>query len=337
MYQYAIRLQLESERGWTVKAIRVYQFGAPEVMRIEDVPDPAPGHGQLVVRIHAAGVNPIDTYIRSGLYAVKPSLPYTPGRDGAGVVEAAGEGVSRFKPGDRVYLSGVAAGTYCEKTICNDSEVHPLPSQVSYEQGAGLGVPYSAAFRALYQRAKCIPGEVLLIHGASGGVGIAAIQFARASGMTIIGTAGTAEGRDLVMRQGAHHVLDHHSTDYLKQVLAITNAKGVNVILEMLANVNLGKDLGVLARQGRVIVVGSRGTVEIDPRATMALEACIMGMTVLNAAEGELKSIHAAIGAGLENGTLRPVVGKTLPLAGAPESHRTVIESSAHGKIVLIP
>ena len=155
--------------------------------------------------------------------------------------------------------------------------------------------------------------------------------------MTVIGTDGTAAGQDLAIREGAHHVLDHHAPDYLNHILALTDGKGLNVILEMLANVNLGKDLGVLASGGRVVVVGSRGTVEIDPRATMTIGASILGMVLRNAAYDEIKSIHAAIGAGLENGTLRPVVGKTLPLADAHEAHRAIMESSSYGKIILIP
>ncbi len=320
-----------------MKAIQVHEFGAPEVMKIEEVPDPIPGPDQLLIRVHAAGVNPFDTYVRSGAYAIKPPLPYTPGTDAAGVVEFIGKDVSRFSPGDRVYTSGTVTGTYAEKTVCSESQVHPLPSHISFVQGAALNTPYSAAFRALFQRGKAIPGETLLIHGASGGVGIAATQLARASGMRIIGTAGTEEARQLVAKEGAHHVLDHRASDYLKEVLTLTEGRGVDLILEMLANVNLGKDLGVLGRGGRVVVIGSRGTVELNPRDAMSREASILGMLVWNATEQETKSIHAALGAGLENGTIRPVVGKEMPLAEAPKAHHAVIESKAYGKIVLIP
>ncbi len=320
-----------------MKAIRVHEFGAPEVMKIEEAPDPIPGPDQLVVRVHAAGVNPFDTYVRSGVYAIKPPLPFTPGTDCAGVVETVGKGISRFSPGDRVYTSGTVSGAYAEKTVCSESQVHPLPSHVSYAQGAGVNTPYSAAFRALFQRARAIPGETLLVHGASGGVGIAATQLARAAGLTIIGTAGTEKGRELAAKEGAHHVLDHHTSVYLEQVLALTEGRGVDVIVELLANVNLGKDLGLLGRGGRIVVIGSRGTVEVNPRDAMSREAAILGMLLWNATEQETKSIHAALGAGLENGTLRPVVGKEMPLSEAPQAHHAVIESSAYGKIVLIP
>jgi len=320
-----------------MKGIRVHEFGAPEVMRIEEVPDPVPGQDQLVVRVHAAGVNPFDTYVRSGAYAIKPPLPFTPGTDCAGVVETTGKAISRFRPGDRVYTSGTVSGAYAEKTVCYEPQVHPLPSRISYAQGAGINTPYSAAFRALFQRARALPGETLLVHGASGGVGIAATQLGRAWGLTVIGTAGTEKGRELAAKEGAHHVLDHHAAGYPDQVLGLTDGRGVDVIVELLANVNLGKDLGLLGCGGRVVVVGSRGTVEVNPRDVMSREAAILGMLLWNATEQETKSIHAALGAGLENGTLRPVVGKETPLSEAPQAHHAVIESKAFGKIVLIP
>jgi NADPH2:quinone reductase len=320
-----------------MKAIRVYKFGGPDVMKLEEVPNPTPDAGQVVVRINAVGVNPVDTYIRAGLHAVKPSLPYTPGADAAGVVEAIGEGVTRVTRGQSVYVAGTISGAYAQQALCAQSQVHSLPAQLTFEQGAAVGIPYSTAYRALFQRAGGYAGETVLVHGATGGVGIAAVQLARAAGLTVIATGGTDKGRSNVAELGAHHVLDHHAADYLDQVLALTDGKGVNVILEMLANVNLGKDLGVLAKQGRVVVIGSRGRVEIDPRAAMTHDASILGMTLVNATEQDRASINAALVAGLENGTLKPVVGKEISLADAPRAHEAVMQPGAYGKIVLIP
>lgn len=320
-----------------MKAIRVHEFGAPEVMWIEEAPDPSVGPGQVLVRVQAAGVNPVDTYIRSGLYPLKLALPYTPGMDAAGIVEATGEGVTRFKVGDRVYTAGTISGAYAEKTVCFESQVHPLPDRVSFPQGAGVGVPCGAAYRALFQRAHALAGEVVLVHGASGAVGIAAIQLARAAGMTVIGTAGTEQGRQLAMEQGAHFAIDHHDLGHLDQARAITSGRGVDVILEMLANVNLGRDLGALSMGGRVIVIGSRGKVEIDPRDAMGRDAAILGMSLFNASEKEMASIHAALGAGLGNGTLRPIVSREMRLSDAPAAHHAVMEASTYGKIVLMP
>lgn len=320
-----------------MKAIRVHEFGGPEVLHLEEAPDPNPGPGQVVVRLSAVGVNPVDTYIRAGLHAVRPSLPYTPGTDAAGTIEAVGEGVTRFAEGDRVYTGGTISGAYAEKTLCLESQIHPLPAQISYAQGAAVNVPYATAYRALFHRAQARAGEVVLVHGASGGVGSAAVQLARAAGMTIIGTGGTDEGRRLVKEQGADHVLDHHASGYLDQVLDLTGGRGVDVILEMLANVNLGKDLKILARFGRVVVIGSRGSVEIDPRAAMMRDANILGMTLLNVSEDERAKIHAELVTSLTNGSLRPVVGREFPLAEAARAHEAVLEPGAYGKIVLIP
>lgn len=319
-----------------MKAIRVHQFGGPEVLTLEEVPDLQPGRGALLVRIKAIGVNPVDTYRRSGS---NPDLkrPYTPGSDAAGLVEAVGEGVRRFKSGDRVYTSGTLTGAYAEAALCEEGQVHPLPKQISFEQGAAIGVPYATAYRALFQKARAVPGETVLIHGATGGVGLAAVQLARAAGMVVIGTGGSPEGRDLVLEQGAHHVLDHRAPGYLDQVRMLTEGRGADLILEMLANVNLGRDLQVVAERGRVVVIGSRGPVEINPRDAMNEDVTILGMILFNATAEELASIHAALGAGLENGTLRPVVGQRFPLGEAAQAHPALMAPGAHGKIVLIP
>jgi NADPH2:quinone reductase len=289
------------------------------------------------VRIKAAGVNPVDTYIRSGAYPAKPGLPYTPGTDGAGVIEAVGSGVTRVLPGHRVYTAGTLTGSYAEYALALESQVYPLPGRVSFAQGAAVFVPYVTAYRALVQVARARGGETVLVHGASGGVGVAGVQIARASGLKVIGTAGTEKGRELASREGAHHVLDHRAPGYRDELMQLTGGSGVNVILEMLANVNLGADLNLLALRGRVVVIGSRGEVTIDPRRLMMRDSAVFGMALWNASEEDSASAHAALFAGLENGTLRPVVGRELPLAEAPQAHKAVMEPGAFGKIVLIP
>ncbi len=320
-----------------MKAIRVHEFGAPEVMKLEKIPTPAPVAGQVLVRIHAAGVNPADTYMRSGAYAIKPPLPYTPGFDGAGVIESAGSGVTRVKPGDRVFTSRTISGTYAQYALAEESQVHPLPANITFPQGAGIYIPYATAYRALRHMAHARGAETVLIHGASGGVGTAAIQLARAFGMTVLGTAGTPQGLELIRREGAHHVFDHRAAGYTDAILRATGGRGVDVILEMLANVNLGADLKLLAPRGRVVVIGSRGEVTVNPRDLMMREASIQAVMLWNIPPEDSADAHAAILAGLENGTLRPVVGKELPLAEAPRAHKEVIESRAFGKIVLVP
>ena len=322
-----------------MKAIVVREFGAPELMKLENLPDPTPGKGQVLVRVKAIGVNPVEVYIRSGAYARKPPLPYTPGTDIGGVVERAGPEATRVKAGDRVYTHGTAAGfgAYAELAVCDESQVHRLPDHVSFQQGAAMGVPYGTAWRALMLRAQAKAGETVFVHGASGGVGTAAVQIARAYGMRVIGTAGTDTGLALVREQGAHEVLNHRDADYMQKVMELTGGRGADVIVEMLANVNLDKDLEILALRGRVMVVGNRGRVEIDPRKAMGKDGAILGMTMFNATPEDLKQVFSALDAGLENRTLNPVVGKELPLADVLKAHAAVMEPGAYGKIVMIP
>lgn len=319
-----------------MKAIVVREFGGPDVLKLEDVPAPVPGPGQLLIDVRAVGVNPVETYIRAGAYARKPQLPYTPGSDIAGVVAAAGAGVTRVKAGDRVYAHGTSGG-YAQQALAEEWQVYPLPARVTFQQGAALGVPFGTAWRALFIRARARAGETVLVHGASGGVGVAAVQMARAHGLTVIGTAGTADGLRLVRDQGAHHVLNHKEPGYLDQLMTITGGRGVDVVLEMLTNVNLDKDLDVIAMHGRIVVIGNRGRVEIDARKSMGKDGAILGMTLFNATREEFHEIHSGIVAGLESGTLNPVVGREMPLVDAAKAHVAVMEPGAFGKIVLIP
>jgi NADPH2:quinone reductase len=309
-------------------------------MKLEDVPDPTPAAAQVLVRLRAVGVNPVDTYVRSGGYTVNITFPFIPGSDGAGVVEVV-NGVKRFKRGDRVYIfgtvSGIRTGAYAELAVSAESQVCPLPPHVSFAQGAAVGVPYATAWRALFQKAQTVPGETVFIHGASGGVGIAATQLAVAHGLRVVGTAGTERGRELVKQQGAQYVLDHHAPDYLEKLTGFTDGRGPDVILEMLANVNLAKDLSVIATRGRIVVIGNRGSIEINPRAAMQRDATILGMMMPNATDHDLASIHTALTDGLANGTLKPVINQELPLKDASKAHELVMQPGASGKIVLVP
>ena len=319
-----------------MKAIRVHEFGPPSVMKIEDVADPQAGSKQLVIAVRAAGINPVDTYIRAGTYAKKPALPYTPGFDAAGVVESVGPDVRRFKVGDRVYVNGSLTGAYAEKALCAEETVFPLPARLTFAQGAGVWVPYATAYYALFDAAGARPADAVLIHGASGGVGSAAVQFARAAGMKVIGTAGTDKGLEMVAGLGATAV-NHRDNGYVDRILEATEGRGPDVILEMLANVNLAKDLGMVARRGRIVVIGNRGTIEINPRDAMAKAASIIGMLLMNLNPEDTRRVGAAITAGLESGTLNPIVGREIPLGEAPRAHEAVLAPGSLGKIVLIP
>ena len=318
-----------------MKAIRVHEFGGPEVLKLEEVGTPKPSAGQVLVRIHAAGVNPYDTYMRAGTYALKPPLPYTPGSDAAGVIEAVGDGVKKVKRGDRVYTAKTLTGAYAEYALALEEQVHQLPTKIDFKQGAGIWVPYGTAYHALYHSAKAHASETALVHGASGGVGIAALQIARAMGLKILGTAGTPKGLEVAKEEGAHQVFDHRQAGYQEEILQATDNRGVDIILEMLANVNLSNDTKLLANNGRVIVIGSRGEVTINPRELMGRRASIRAFTLWAITAAEEADIHAGLFAGLENGTLRPIVGKKFLLADAVRAHKEILEPGAAGKIVL--
>jgi NADPH:quinone reductase len=320
-----------------MRAIRVSQFGGPEVLKLEEIPTPAPAAGQVLVHVRAAGVNPYEAAQRAGTYAIKPPLPYTPGSDAAGVVESVGAGVTRVKAGDRVYTARTLSGSYAEYTLAQENQVQPLPDDVEFAQGAGIWVPYGTAYHALFHSAQAHAGESVLIHGASGGVGTAAVQMARAIGLTIFGTAGTEPGLELIKREGASHAFNHTKAGYEDEILKATDGKGVDIILEMLANVNLAKDLKLLALNGRVIVIGNRGEITINPRELMTRRGSIRAFTLWAITEQETKEIYAGLNAGLSNGTLLPVVGKEIPLAEAARAHKEILEPGSAGKIVLIP
>jgi NADPH2:quinone reductase len=324
-----------------MKAIRVHQFGDPSVMKLEEVPDPSAGAGQVVVDVKAAGVNPVDTYIRTGQYALLPPLPYTPGSDAAGVVAAVGSEVADIKVGDRVYIMGTIAGrafgAYAQRVVCTVDQVHHLPSHITFAEGAGVAVPYVTAWRALFEKGRAAPGETVLVHGASGAVGVAATQIASAAGLRVFGTAGSERGRQLAREQGAHEVFDHSAPGYEMDIVAKTGGRGVDLIIEMLANVNLVRDLDLIAKRGRIAIVGNRGALELNPRAIMGKDATIVGFTNFNVLPGELATAHAAIVAGMEHSGYKPQIGKELPLADAPRAHEDVLKPGAYGKIVLVP
>jgi len=320
-----------------MKAIIVREFGNPDVMKCDDLATPSPTGKQVLVRVHAVGVNPIETYIRSGNYPSVPELPYTPGKDAAGIVESVGDGVTRFKSGDRVYTSFSITGTYAEYTLVEEIDLGLIPDNISFEQGAGIWTPYATSYRALFQKAKATAGETVLIHGASGGVGIAAVQWAKSRGLKVIGTASSIEGKRLVADQGVDHVFDHSQDGYLGEIKAATGGKGVDVVIEMLANINLQKDFDVLAMFGRICIVGNRGSLDFNPRVIMGKDATVTGMALYNSSYAERDEIHAAIFDGLRSGELRPIIRKSMPLADAPAAHREVMESKAFGKIVLVP
>nr|KAF6381602.1 crystallin zeta [Pipistrellus kuhlii] len=287
-----------------MRAIRVFEFGGPDVLKFQsDIAVPIPKDHQVLIKVHACGVNPVDTYIRSGSYSRKPLLPYTPGSDVSGVIEAVGENVSAFKKGDRVFTTGTISGGYAEFAVAADDTVYTLPEKLDFRQGAALGVPYFTAYRALLHSARAKAGESVLVHGASGGVGLAACQIARAYGLKVLGTAGTEEGKNIVLRNGAHEVFNHREVNYIDKIK----------------------------------IVGSRGPIEINPRDTMAKESSIIGVAMYSSTQEEFRQFAAALQAGMEVGWLKPVIGSQYPLEKAVQAHENIIHSSgATGKMILV-
>ena len=303
-----------------MKAIRVQQFGGPDVLKLEDVADPTPGDGEVLIRLHASGVNPVEAYIRSGKYGTLPKLPYTPGHEAAGVIMALGANVVDLKVGQRVWVSmttsGRGQGTYAEQCVAAAGHVHALPDALSFEQGAAINVAYVTAHRALFDRADLKPGDIVLIHGATGGVGLAAVQIAARHGAIVLGTGGTSEGRKRAEEHGAAKTFDHKQDGYLEQIKAATDGKGVDVVIEMAAHVNLDKDFTVIGRGGRVVVIGSRGPVQVDPRALMIKEPVITGVTYWGDGDATVMHALAAVDAQVRAGAYSPCVGQTLPAGG---------------------
>ncbi|WP_124067108.1 NADPH:quinone reductase [Clostridium sp. E02] len=323
-----------------MKAIQISEFGGPEVLRLVEIDEPIPSENEVRVRLYAAGVNPNETYVRTGTYSFYvPELPCTLGFDGAGVVDALGENVNHLRIGDRVFVAALLArhntGTYAEKVVCDANSVYKLHESVSFQEGASLGIPALAAYRGLFHRAKIKPGETVLIHGASGGVGIFAVQMASSIGANVIGTANTDVGKGLVLAAGAKYAINHLTENTVCEILALTNNKGPDVIFESLANINLVTDLRVIAKYGRIVIVGNRGSLKFEPRLAMIKEADILGMALVNAPDHEYKESLYAIEGFLKSGILRPQIGTVFKLKDARDAHEQIISKNAMGKIIL--
>jgi len=319
-----------------MRALMLHNFGGPEVMKIEEIPIPEPGKNEVLIRIHAAGVNPVDTYIRAGHFAPESyKLPLILGSDGAGVVEAVGAGVTRFKKGERVFC--YTSKCYAQYCVVPDHLCWTLPGKCSFAQGASIGVPYFTAYNALFQTGWSKKSKSVLIHGASGGVGLAACQLARHAGMTVYGTAGTEEGLKLIQEAGAHHVFNHRDSDYVKKLMEATKGEGVDLILEMAAHANLGNDLDIIKPKGIVAVIGSHGPTSVDPGKLMGKQSAVFGILLFTVPKEEVAEAGSAIAKGLEDGSLNPIIDKEYPLERAGDAHKDIMGSAgAKGKLILI-
>uniref|UniRef100_A0A915C452 Enoyl reductase (ER) domain-containing protein n=1 Tax=Parascaris univalens TaxID=6257 RepID=A0A915C452_PARUN len=319
----------------TWRAAVVRTFGDPERIQVENqaILPQLTSPNQALIRVKCAGVNPVDAYIRSGHYSVLPHLPYTPGREGSGIVEQVGEKVKDFKIGDRVWFTDPLIGSCADYSIAD--KFYKLNDETSFAEGATLGIKYMTAYRALFLKAHARAGQTVLIHGASGGVGLAACQLAFASSLKVIGTASTVDGRQLVKENGAEFVVDHSKGEYWEE-LKEAYPSGFDVILEMLANANLEHDFELVANNGCIIVIGSRGTVEVNPRLLMVKEACVRGALLAKSSANEYDFMSAHIGRLLMENAIRPVISKRFPLRQLSAAHRYIIHHiGSHGSVVI--
>ena len=318
------------------RAIVMKETGGPEVLVLRDVIMPIPSDTQVRIEVHAVGVNPVETYWRSGTAGRNPKLPYTPGRDASGIVDAIGKSVVGFKKGDRVFTTGAATGTYSHHCLVDVNDIHLLPNDVTFDAGASLGTPALAAYRAVFTRGEAKSGDKILIHGASGGVGLIAIQLAKSHGMTVVGTADNQRGVNLIKSVGCDEGFIHNKKGYFEDV---KKSGPYDLIVEVIANINLANDLSAVAKNGKVVIVGSRGEVKINPRDIMVKEVDVRGLFLTAQTLTQKRQAVAKLTAGLSQGTIKPVVSEVLALDQAARAHVRVIEREEGiiGKIILRP
>jgi NADPH:quinone reductase len=321
-----------NEEGVLLKSIRFHEFGGPEVLKLEEVDDPKPGTGQALVRVYAAGVNPTDVTTRRGGAAQAPKLPASLGRDASGVVEAIGSGVKTVKSGDKVIVRGGAAN-YAELTAVSEDDLYPVPDGVGPIDAASIGVTYSTAWDAVVNKAKAGSGQWVLVQGASGGVGVAAVQIAKAVGARVIGTASTAEKRAWVEAQGADHMVDYTQDDWPQQVKDLTGGKGVDAIIDGVGGDSFLRGFECIAPDGNVCVFGASGGREIQ----MNIASIFRNRIHIHGCGGSGSSredFEKMLGM-FSTGKLKATVETTLPLADAAQAHQMIEDRKVIGKIVL--
>ncbi len=322
-----------------MKAIRVRRTGGPEVLRLEDLPTPEPGPGQLLVRVEAAGVNFVDVYHRTGLYQVQ--LPFTPGREAAGTVERVGEGVTTARPGDRV-VSESAAGAYAEYAIVPAERAVPVPDGMEARVAAAAMLQGLTAHYLAYSTYPLRPGDTCLVHAAAGGVGLLLCQIASRIGARVIGTAGSEEKARLAREAGASEVILYDETDFLEETRRLTGGAGVQVVYDSVGRTTFLKGLDCLVRRGTMVLYGqSSGPVEpFDPQLLQQKGSLFLTRPTLAhyvASRSELLRRAGEVMAWVGEGSLRVRIGRRFPLAAAAEAHAELEGRRTTGKVVLLP
>jgi len=325
-----------------MRAVRIHEYGGPEVLVYEEAERPSPGSGQVLVRILAAAVNQIDVAIRRNAFPTPKQLPRILGSDGAGVVEATGADVDTVRPGDEIFFTGLSIstdGSYAEYALLPAAVMAvPKPAVASFEQAASLGVATSAAWYALVRRGALKEGETVLVQGGAGGVGSAAVQLARALGARVLATVVHASDVAGVLELGAEAVIDASADDVPAEVKRLTDDKGVDLILELIASENLATDLGLIVRGGRIVVLGAGPdpSLTVPTGAAIGVDATVLFANAGNAGRAGTAETLRQIAALVEQGRLKPVIGHVLPLEQARQAHE-LLEGHHFGKIVLVP
>lgn len=324
-----------------MKAVRVTRFGLEHPMELEQAPEPEPGPGEMLVRIAAAGVNPLEVAVRSGDHprARAMTLPYTCGTDVAGQVEAVGEGVEAFAPGDRVW-GRASTGAYAEKGLLPAGSTGRLPDSMSFAEGAALPIPLLTAWNALVVKGEAAPGDCVLVQGGAGGVGYLAIQLARTLGCRVFTTVSSQEKADFCLAGGAEAAINYREEDVPERVMELTSGRGVDVVVENIGCDNLPSDLKLNAVNGRIVIVGT-GTGK-GPEVTIPLPAAMgRDARILALSSGNLNPLVPGIlrrlAPLLESGAIRPHIGRELPMGQANESHDILLSGKFLGKINLAP
>jgi len=323
-----------------MKAVRIHEYGGPEVLVYEEVATPTPGPGQVLVHVRAAAVNPVDVAVRSDSFPTPRQPPKTLGSDGAGVVETLGADVRDVKPGDEVFFTGLgigSEGSYAEYALIAPVQAVRKPANVSFEEAAAMGLAFSTAWYGLVRRAALAAGETVLVQGAAGGVGSAAVQIARARGARVLATAGGADAVARVRELGANEVVDRRAADVVSEVKRLTEGRGVEVVFETVLSANLAADLAMIVKGGRIVGIGSPdATVSFPFGPATALDASLLLASSSNAGRAGVAEILTEVAAMVERGELRPVVGRVVPLSQAREAHE-LLAGHHFGKIVLVP
>ncbi len=324
-----------------MKAVRIHEYGGPEVLVYEDVPTPEPGPSQILVKVAAATVNPIDVAVRENRFPTPKDPPKTLGSDGAGVVESVGSEITSVRPGDRVSFSGLgigSEGSYAEYALIAETQVVAIPDGLSFVDAAALGMVFPAAYYGLVTRGALKQGETVLVQGASGGVGSASVQLAKALGARVLATASGPGAAELVKGLGAEAVIDFKTEDVAARVLELTGDKGVDLVHELVISANLATDIELVAKGGRIVGTGQGPGAEaaVPIGAAIGKDVSILFMNLGNAGRAGVAAIAREIAGMAAAGKVKPVIGTELPLAEARHAHE-LLEGDHLGKIVLTP